>query len=271
MKNVSVLDRINQQFTILTQQEKKLALYIQENLSKIPQLNIQELSKITNTSNSAVSRLMQKLDYASFSIMKNMIAQELSARSGKNFNSVSGRIVTYYEELLGASQELIDAAKVLELVVEIKRARKILIFALGSSYHSALEFKTRLERMGLMVDVNSDNHNMMMMTSLLSEEDLIIGISSLGETQALLDACEIAQKNHVPIWAITSRNHTSLTKIATEAIFTSNIDTMRDPYFINSQIAIMLVIDTISYVLLEDKHYFANRQKTLTALKNMRN
>lgn len=49
-------------------------------------------------------------------------------------------------------------------------------------------------RMGIVIDAVTDSHMMIMSASLLSEEDLVIGLSNSGRTLEVSDALNTAKK-----------------------------------------------------------------------------
>ncbi|SEL31010.1 transcriptional regulator, RpiR family [Carnobacterium iners] len=263
--NLNLSNRISQNFTFLTKKDKHIATYILENQKDADSWNIKDLAHLTNTSNATITRFCHKLNYHSFSEFKTLISQELHQTPEPA--QLTEKITDYYNQLIYSSSQLINPLQIAELIQAIQKASKIVVFGLGSSGLSAMELGNRLTRMGLVIDAVKDPHMMIMSATLLNEGDLLIAISNSGETDAIVQACETAKKENATIFAITNRNHTSLTEIATAVLFASDNRTIVDERFINSQLPIYFILDMLCYVLLENESYLANRKKTLLALE----
>lgn len=104
------------------------------------------------------------------------------------------KIASYYTQLIHSASQLIETKQINDFVEAIHLSNKILICGVGNSGLSAMELKYRLVRMGLIVDVVTDPHMMLMDAVLLKKYDLMIAISNYGQTQAVIDACTIAKK-----------------------------------------------------------------------------
>jgi DNA-binding MurR/RpiR family transcriptional regulator len=263
--NLNLSNRISQNYTFLTKKDKHIASYILENQKNAHSWNIKDLAQLTNASNATITRFCHKLNYHSFSEFKTLISQELHQHPKPAH--LTEKITDYYNQLIYSSSQLINPLQIIELIQAIQRASKIVVCGLGSSGLSAIEFGNRLTRMGLTIDAIKDPHMMIMSATLLNEGDLLIAISNSGETDAVVQACETAKKEKATIFAITNRNHTRLTEIATDVLFASDNRTIIDERFINSQLPIYFILDMLCYALLENETYLANRKKTLFALE----
>ena len=86
----------------------------------------------------------------------------------------------------------------------LSEAARVYIFALGSSACAAREFKLRFMRLGLLVEIIDNPHLMQMQAVLTKPEDLVIGMSISGETEAVLDALRTAGLHHTETVLITA-------------------------------------------------------------------
>ena len=76
-----------------------------------------------------------------------------------------------------------------------------------SSACAAREFKLRFMRLGLLVEIIDNPHLMQMQAVLTKPEDLVIGMSISGETEAVLDALRTAGLHHTETVLILSLIH----------------------------------------------------------------
>jgi len=81
------------------------------------------------------------------------------------------------------------------------------------------DFEHKLLRIGILSHTYSDLHLMLMVTSQLSEQDVIIVISQSGDTRELLQAVEIAKHNRAKVICITNDNVSPLSQCADLSIF----------------------------------------------------
>lgn len=262
--NLDLSNRINQNYPLLSKKEKHVAAFILENKNDVESWNIKDLSRLTETSNATISRFCAKLHYRNFSEFKTFVSQELGENPVPL--QVPVKIASYYTQLINSASQLIETQQITDFVEAIHLSNKILICGVGNSGLSAMELKYRLVRMGLIVDVVTDPHMMLMDAVLLKKYDLMIAISNYGQTQAVIDACTIAKKEHATVFVITNQNHTPLTNIADQVLFASGRTSIPDDQFINSQLPIHFILDVLCYVLLENKSYKNNRKKTISAL-----
>lgn len=266
MHELRFSNRVIQNDALLTDKEKTIASFLLEHQSKIKEYTITTISKETETSNATVSRLMTKLGYSSFGDFKAMVTREESVEETES-DTVS-KISHYYKQIIGASHELIDSTQLSECVNAIQTARQVMICGIGNSGLSATELKYRLTRMGIYADSLTDPHMALMRTSLLNEEDILIVLSHTGQTKAVLDACRLAKEKNIPIYAVTTNNHTPLTALADVVLFASKSSAIRDEKFINSQLVTHFVLDILCYMLLENKSLRDNRRQTVELVLN---
>ena len=127
----------------------------------------------------------------------------------------------------------------------------------------------RLLRMGFNVHSISDSHMMIINSSIVSKEDLIIGISISGETEELIQALRLSKKRGAKIVGITSFKDSRVSKISDIELIVYNPNFIDRNRFINTQFSVMYIIDLISMVLLEDIKLNKKMQITINAiLKN---
>lgn len=266
MDHLNLANRISQNYHLLSKKEKLIANYVLEKQKKIYSISIQDLAASVETSNATITRFCHKLNYRSFAEFKSLLHQEQAQPI--DALQVTSKISVYYNQLLDSSAQLLESSIVDKLIQVIKKANKILICGLGSSGLTAMEFKYQLMRMGFIVDAETDPHMMLMNATLLTDNDLFIGISNSGETKEIINAAKLAKKKNVHIFSITTKNHTELTKFSDGVIFTSGMNGISDERFINSQLPIHFILDIVCYTLLEEELFYQNRNKTLLSLNH---
>ncbi|MEW4372837.1 MurR/RpiR family transcriptional regulator [Paenibacillus kandeliae] len=261
---LSVLDELQLQYRQLSAKEKEIADYVMRNKHSIQNINIRDLSALTHASMSTITRFCRKIGFANFVDFKINLNRE--AAQPRDEMNVFAQTQHIYNEIINATAEMIQPELVQQVVDRIKQARRVYVYGVGSSSLSALEFKYRLMRMNITIDAISDSHMMRMNAALMDEQDVVIGLSNSGHTDEVTFGLRTAREQGAYTIGITNFDHTPFTETIDLCLFTPGLQRVGDVQFVNSQLAIIYVLDMISMLLLEDEHMQAARQQTLDAL-----
>ncbi|MEK3731989.1 MULTISPECIES: MurR/RpiR family transcriptional regulator [Paenibacillus] len=261
---LSIMDELQLQYRNLSQKEKEIADYVILHKNSIQNINIRELAELTRSSTATVTRFCRKINCESFVDFKIRLGREIE--KPVDDSSSFSKVRNLYNDIVNSTADLIQQESIEQIAALIKGAHRVQVYGLGSSGLSALEFKYRLMRMNISIDAITDSHLMIMSASLLSENDLIIGLSNSGRTQEVIDAMAVGKKNGARTVSITNYDHTPLTDISDVSLFTPSRNRAGDEHFINSQLAIIYVLDVITMLLLDDPELLHNRENTLQAL-----
>ncbi|MDO3411978.1 MurR/RpiR family transcriptional regulator [Saccharibacillus sp. CPCC 101409] len=261
---LSALDELQLKYQQLSAKEKEIADYVIRHKNSIHNINIRDLSGLTQASMSTITRFCRKIGFASFVDFKISLNREADEPSGEqNFFARTQHI---YNEIINATTELIRPEMIEEVVRLIRRAKRIYVYGLGNSGFSALEFKYRLMRMNILIDAVNDPHMMLMNASLMNEHDLVFGLSNSGRTEEVNAGLRQAKKLGATVVGITNFDRTPFTETTDLCLFTPALQRIGDVPFINSQLAIIYVLDMVSMLLLEDESLLEARRRTIDAL-----
>jgi DNA-binding MurR/RpiR family transcriptional regulator len=259
---MNLINRLQLNQNNLSANEKRI---ISEVLEQQPSIdNIKSFAREFSASPSAISKLSKKLGYKNFQEFILSISDEKEVDSKVHSSNIT--IHDYYNRLIDNTNQMIEPKIINTLISKIIDSEFIVIIGIGNSGFSAIEFASRLERMGLKVKGMTDPHQMKMQASILSEKDLIIGISNSGETSEVVDSIMLARQHNVPNFVITHHYESNLGKVAENIMIVSSNTQVNDERFINSQISNLYLIDVISYELLEQPKLSEFRKKTLEVL-----
>ncbi|MDB1923183.1 MurR/RpiR family transcriptional regulator [Clostridium tertium] len=163
---------------------------------------------------------------------------------------------------------LIDKEEIFKVVNEIKKAKNIYIYGVGSSGLTCKEMMQRLLRMGFNVHCISDSHMMIINSSIVSENDLVIGISISGETQEVIHSLRKSKENGAKTVSITGFEGSTVSKYSDIKFIVYNPNFVDRSRFINTQFSAMYLLDLISMVLLKDINLSNKMQTTINAIIN---
>ena len=263
---MDILYEIQKRYNGFSDKEKAIADYIMQYSDKINNINITDLAKETGTSGATITRFAKKIDCDNFVDMKIKLNSSKSDEDVNEEEGIFSYVYNYYNEVIERTKSLIDKESIFKIVNEIKKARNIYIYGVGSSGLTGEEMGKRLMRMGFNVHSISDSHMMIINSSIVSKHDLVIGISISGETEEVIQALHRSKKNGAKTVSITSFEGSAINNYADIMTLVYNskfVDRMR---FINSQFSAMYLIDLISIVLLEDKNLSNKMQITIDAI-----
>lgn len=263
---MDVLCEIQKRYNNFSDKEKSIANYILQQSENINNINITELGKITGTSGATITRFCKKIECDSFIDMKIKLSSLKRTSDDVKEDGILSDVYSYYNKVIERTKHSISHEQILQVVQEIKKANKIYIYGVGSSGLTAQEMMQRLLRMGFNVSGISDSHMMIINSSIVSEKDLVIGISISGTTEEVIDALKISRSNGAKIVSITSFEESLITNLGDINLIVYNTLFVDNKRFINTQFATMYTMDLISMVLLEEEELSNKMNRTIQAI-----
>lgn len=265
---MDIICEIQRKYNEFSDKEKDIANYIMQYGDVLKNINITELAKKIGTSGATITRFAKKVGCESFVDMKIKLGANKQEREVNNDGGILSYVYQYYDEVIERSKHLIDRELIYDIVEKIKTSKTIYIYGIGSSGLTAIEMMQRLLRMGFNVHSITDSHMMIINSSIVSKDDLVIGISICGETEEVVEALRISKDNNASTIAVTSFENSSITKYSDMKCMIYNPKFIDRNRFINSQFSAMYLLDLISMVLLTDTERNDNMEKTINAIIN---
>lgn len=260
----TLLNQIQLNYPSLSKLEKRVADYVLKNHQQLLNIHIKSLAIQTDVSIATISRFCHKIGVDSFVEFKILLRDTI--QSQYDTDHPLELVNNMYSSVIEASRTLITEEILSEIVTTIDQAKNIYLFGLGSSALTAEEFKLRLNRMGYYVVLEKEAHNMLFTASHLKEGDLVIAFSASGETEEVVDAIKIAQNNQAEIIALTNHNHTTLSTLADQVIYTYSMTNFTEARLLNSQLSFMYVIDVLTLLLMKIEENYQTYTRTIKLL-----
>ncbi|WP_172643604.1 MurR/RpiR family transcriptional regulator [Sporosarcina sp. D27] len=256
-------NRLQKHSAEFTENDRKIAEHLLGE-KNIAQKSITDLAEEIDVSPSSITRFCKKIRFASFQQMKYaLLATYTKKRS--NDEEVE-RVANYYQSIISSTQQFMDTEQTERIANDLISAKRVLFCGIGNSGLIAMEFNSRIERMGIDSAAVTDAHAMVMKSALLREDDVFMCFSYTGKTQSVLDATEQAKDCGARVIVITTNDAAELTALADESVLISSHIFLDDEKFINTQISSLFYLDVLTYRLLEDQILMKSRRKTLDAL-----
>ncbi|KKI92100.1 transcriptional regulator [Bacillus sp. SA1-12] len=210
----------------LTKAEQKVADFVLTDPHEAVYSSVTDLAEKSGVGETSVIRFCRKLGFKGFQEFKLTVAQNLVSPEelvhGKldekdSADIMARKITTQNIQILEDTFNLVQKDKLEMAANVILKAKKIYMYGVGSSGITAMDLKNRFMRLGLNVEAVSDSHFMAMSASLVSKDDVVIGISTSGSTKDIVEAIKIAKANNAHIICLTNY---ALSPITTHANIT---------------------------------------------------
>ncbi len=263
---MDILDIIQEKYSSFSDSEKKIAMYILQKNNEIKNINISRLAELTATSSATITRFCRKIGCESFVDMKIRISSSQQDVITIEEEGIFNEVFSFYNRVIERTKKNLVKEDIDTFIAEIEKASRIFVYGVGSSGLTAMEFNQRLVRMGLNCSANTDSHLMVINSTIVKKDDLVIGISSSGSTREVLDSLHIAKENGARIVAITSFQASDLTRLSDLSLTVYSSSFVDNNLFVNSQFALMYLIDVVSMMLLEQEDHSYTMSQTIDAI-----
>lgn len=280
-----ILDTIAALQNSLTKTEKRIAEQILATPQILAQSSLAEIASSLEVGEATFIRFCRTLGFKGFSDFKLDFAIELATLEQQPSSLLETEITPDDEpkQIADKLQNVINRVitetinllnfDVLEKVVkELRTARRIFLFGVGSSGVVAEGVKNKLMRIGFQVDAETNNHFMYMQASLMKKGDLVLGISHSGYSQEIIQAMKIAHDAGAITVAITHNLRSPITKIADYVLNNGNRQGKLQGDSVGTQLTQLFVLDLIYALLVqaEEEKATISKQKTVDAILQQR-
>ncbi len=272
--------RLQSAYGSLRAAEQRVADFILAHPDELIYLTVTELAERTNTSESTVVRLCQKIGYKGYQEFKIVLARDLveptteiyaAIEPSDDLHTIKNKVFQANGQALRDTIEVLDDEQLDRAVDALGTARRVEIYGVGGSGPLALDAYHKFLKLGLSCISLSDGDLMAMSSSLLERGDVALGISHTGASRDVTDALARAQKNGATTICITHRSTSPITKVSNIVLVTAAKQTAFRSDASSSRIAQLTIIDTI-YVGIGHKNHtraleMIERTREATAVK----
>ncbi|QLB13682.1 RpiR family transcriptional regulator [Bisgaardia hudsonensis] len=281
----NILDTIGALYHSLTKTEKKIATTILSSPHLLSQCSLAEISHQFDVGEATFIRFCRTLGFKGFTDFKLQLSIELATKD-RQPNSLLESDITKNDDaqhiaeklqnaingVISETVNLLDIEQLEQVVTQIRNAKRIFLFGVGSSGITAEDAKNKLMRIGLQVDATSNNHFMYMQASLMKEGDVVLGISHSGYSKETIQALSIAKKNGATTVALTHNLRSPITLVADYVLTNGNRQGQLQGDSIGTKIAQLFVLDLIYTLIVqvEEEQAIATKQKTVNVILEQR-
>ncbi|MGL6008946.1 MAG: MurR/RpiR family transcriptional regulator, partial [Culicoidibacterales bacterium] len=188
----TVFEQIQMYSHQFTMTDQKIASFIKKHPEFLQTKGITDIAKAANVSAAGVSRFCQKVGYSGFNALKFSLLKEQNCETQILIEQpcVEAELCDDYITFLRRSVLNLNQKTIDHFITQIKIAKKISVYGLGSSGLIAQELATKLKRIGFETTASIDSHAMVIDASLAQQNQVIIAFTHTGQTRELNYAIE---------------------------------------------------------------------------------
>lgn len=228
-KTGDVLSHICAVMSSLSPSEKAIASYVLDHPSDVAAMTVRELAAETGTSPASVSRFARTLDYRTYSDMRLALGTSISRASGEEkatggkvtLDDIEGSIkyvLSHKVKELAETTSLIDSDDFAAVVNLLHNANLVLVAGVGNTISMGANAAFKLSQVGVRAFCPSTTEAMASVATNLTENDVLLVISTSGYSKRLVNLFDSAEDSNTPIVMITDSPDTALAKRATHII-----------------------------------------------------
>ncbi len=260
MKHLSILSKIKNNMEQFTHAEKKVAAYIMEHAELVPNMTTKDISKNSGASEASVVRFCKTIGIGSFKSFKLALVRDLTV-ADMNINDFSvidkkdtpfdlfNKVTYVNKAAIEATVSTLDKKELEKATEALLGAKKILFYGVGGSAASAVDAAYKFTKLGYPSMLSLDFHMMLPMVANLRKGDVLVAISTSGQTKDILELVRFAKKKEATIIAITKLDRSPLYKEADIRLCTPDVEQDYRVGSIASKIAQLNIIDALYLII----------------------
>lgn len=216
--------------------------------------NIRKLANRSNTSDSAVVRLSQRLGFKGFRDLQISLAYELGDNSTYmdediGFSESLETIVNVSSNAnihaLSESREILNLDTLEKIILRLSHARAIHIFAQGTNYSTGIDLSYNLMKLGILCHVYNDSYMQAVAGAISDTNDVAIGISHTGANKDVIEALAITRQKGATTIALTTRANSPITQIVDLSLYTADKEIVFQGEPLSSRMSMMFLVDIL--------------------------
>lgn len=235
-----------------TKTDEKIYDFIINNPTQFVHHNIYELAKLTGISRSAILRFAKKLEYSGFSEFKYDYSRYVhggaDSKSEQN-QSTFVEIIEIYQKTINRMKETLDEEKLNLLVERMISARRLKVFGINRTGHSAMQLRQRLHKIAMDGEAVTDFILIPEIASQGTAEDVHIYFSTLGETEAIMESIKLSHARGAYTVLVTMNEQSRMIAFTDLYILLPSTRAFSSDYFFDLQAVNLVFIEIlISYL-----------------------
>lgn len=248
-----LLDMFANELATLTYTEKQILYYIEKNSEDVATMSLTKLAEQNNVSTTTIVRLSHKLGYDGFSEFKFNL-KKINAQLNSSSEDRLLDPVNQYMDGLESGLKNLDKSVLKKAALQMKTANKIIIISVGLTKMVGEYMSKRLMQLNRSSSYIYESHMIDLVGNWVDKNDLVIFISSSGETKTLLKAAEKMSHLSIPTVVLTNNPDSPLMKTTDVGVSFSIQHYLYKGYDISARSFLVILSDLVVdyYRMLEE-------------------
>lgn len=259
INDASVTERILATYDGLPNSERLIADYVLAHPNAIAKMSAKDIAQSSGSSAASMSRFVKSLGFSGFAELSFALERDGAASttaedpeslfSRANLDEIIDYVLAVKMEELTATARYLKSSKLSEVVELIRNARLTIFAGVGNSISTAQNAAFKLTQTGYRATACSTSDGSSLVALTLSEEDVLVLISTTGYSKRLVNVVENAHKVGASVVTITDKEDSELGRLADIVLKTSTHDRLLTRNLRFSQNPINFVIELITVLL----------------------
>ena len=242
---------------------KRIADYVLSSAETAMYQSIGEVALAVGVSEASISKFVKELQFKGFREFKICLARDPQTaektwmdediRLDDDFGEICNKLFSKNIASLKNTLSILDTSIIEDIASKICKTKRVDLYGQGGSILPALGAAMRLQRIGIQAAQFTDSHMQITSASLLSKEDIAIGISNSGQTKDTIDALQTAKNAGATTVCITSNAGSPITKVADITLLTA---------YTHSEIIDDILVSRLAELSILDALYLCIARKT---------
>jgi RpiR family glv operon transcriptional regulator len=208
-----IIDRFSKYIGNLTHAEKHVLYYIEGNLEEAKHQSLTGMAEKNNVSTTTIIRMCHKLGLEGFSELKYILKT-----IDDQYIPVGENTIERYKADMNQTLNSLERENLKEISQQILEANRVWIVAVGLSKMIGEYFSKLLLQVNKPSSYVYESHIIDLLPNMVQPKDLIVFISSSGETKTIVQAAEKIRFKNVETLAITNNADSTLAKLVRKNI-----------------------------------------------------
>ncbi|WBL14766.1 MurR/RpiR family transcriptional regulator [Sutcliffiella sp. NC1] len=241
-----VIDRFASSVASLSHSEKHVLYYIDDHLDEAKTLPLTEMADINNVSTTTIVRMCHKLGLEGFTELK-YILKTLD----KDYIPSDENILNRHQHDINTMLSQLTIDDINKMTNLMMSADKVIIVAVGLSKMMGEYLSKLLMQVNKPTFYVYESHIIDLLSNMVGKNDLVVFISSSGETQTIVKIAEKLRYHQTSTAAITNTVDSQLNSLVTTAV-SANVERVTfGGYDLTARSTLLVLIDIIfeSYLM----------------------
>lgn len=263
LSNKELIPLIESNIDNMTSSEKEIAYYFIKQ-EPVESMSINYFSEYLHVSKATLTRFAKKCGFSGFREFLYKYTDCLKDKGSKTISkSLTRKVLLDYQELLTKNYSIIDENQLDRIKLMIDKASRVYLYGKGSSVFALQEMKLRFMRLGIVVEVISDEDMFLWNNLLLDKTCLVIGATISGKTKVVLESLSAAKKLGAKSILMTTRHYENDDIYCDELLLLPSNKFLSHGNKISPQIPILLMTDCLLSYYLDNPYHKEYYEKTI--------